>query len=827
DDFKVEFHPRANKAPEFARFEDFKSKQVEAPVSVPKEPWLPFKSRLDFEFSEFCAEAGLNKRQIDSVLKLVQRAAADPTQLHIKTAAEMSAAWERAKPHQPAFEKTVIEVPYNKSTLEFDVHTRSLWKWALAMIRDPTLAQHIVWDAVKQFKFTNGKWMRFWDEPNTADYWWDIQTVLPDGGHPVAYILYADKTRLSSFGTKKGYPIVARLANMSVEIRNGEAYGGGQVVGFLPIVEDEDEEGKLNYTNLKRVVWHEAFWVLLREFKELFPIGHKTRCGDGVERLLYPVILILSADYEEQCMMANIRGTNGLAPCPICLVPRDMQQYLKVPSPHAARNWRDVQEIVEKRMTKEAKEALLQPGGWRPVPNVFWKVPGCDVHRALSFDRLHFYHGGVFSDHLMAQWQSILQDAARDVCSMVNKQFSAMPSWSDFNHFTHVTSVNFADGSKYEDISKVLVPACYNVFSRSEKRWMALMRAIRCYTILDVYSGLVVQTESTLESYAKALLDWADAVMEYQTIFSGKEWNFPKNHLQDHLLRDIKDKGVTRNYNTKISEHMHVLLKAIYQNQTNFKDVEEQLGNFDHILLVVKKIRHHLNLLDEKNGVAPPTRENKPLFTFGHIGLGSDDDPISFAVVEKAHVGHPEYTRFRLRVAEYLQHLRVVGTNGKALSLKGTDTITPLCYIRVDYESMEDWKLATDRLRCSPKFFGRPRYDCVIFKADESGALKFGRLKDVFIIQVAEQKYPIAFIDVYQPVTPSTLDSRLGLCRVRANKRKDHGTAFIHVQSIVRGAMLARDHASAGSAHEDYLVIDIKDGDMILRCQKNFPGWYA
>ncbi len=56
----------------------------------------------------------------------------------------------------------------------------------------------------------------------------------------------------------------------------------------------------MKYTNLKRVVWHEAFWVLLREFKEQFPLGYQTRCGDGVERLLYPVILILSADYEEQ-----------------------------------------------------------------------------------------------------------------------------------------------------------------------------------------------------------------------------------------------------------------------------------------------------------------------------------------------------------------------------------------------------------------------------------------------------------------------------------------------------------------------------------------------
>ena len=63
-----------------------------------------------------------------------------------------------------------------------------------------------------------------------------MQTEFQLGGYPVAYILYADKTRLSSFGSKKGYPIVARLANLSAEIRNGDGYGGGQVVGFLPIV---------------------------------------------------------------------------------------------------------------------------------------------------------------------------------------------------------------------------------------------------------------------------------------------------------------------------------------------------------------------------------------------------------------------------------------------------------------------------------------------------------------------------------------------------------------------------------------------------------------
>ena len=48
--------------------------------------------------------------------------------------------------------------------------------------------------------------------------------------------LYADKTRLSSFGTTQGYPVYARCANLPHEIRNGMGLGGGVIVGWLPIV---------------------------------------------------------------------------------------------------------------------------------------------------------------------------------------------------------------------------------------------------------------------------------------------------------------------------------------------------------------------------------------------------------------------------------------------------------------------------------------------------------------------------------------------------------------------------------------------------------------
>lgn len=64
------------------------------------------------------------------------------------------------------------------------------------------------------------------------------QTQLPKEGKPLYFILYADKSKLSSFGTQKGYPIVARIGNIAVGVRNGSGIGGGRVVGWVPIVCD-------------------------------------------------------------------------------------------------------------------------------------------------------------------------------------------------------------------------------------------------------------------------------------------------------------------------------------------------------------------------------------------------------------------------------------------------------------------------------------------------------------------------------------------------------------------------------------------------------------
>ena len=62
------------------------------------------------------------------------------------------------------------------------------------------------------------------------------QSKLPKNAKPLFLIIYADKSRLSSFGTAKGYSVIARLANLPDFFRNGEGIGGGEIVGWLPIV---------------------------------------------------------------------------------------------------------------------------------------------------------------------------------------------------------------------------------------------------------------------------------------------------------------------------------------------------------------------------------------------------------------------------------------------------------------------------------------------------------------------------------------------------------------------------------------------------------------
>ncbi|KAG2047846.1 hypothetical protein BDR06DRAFT_976428 [Suillus hirtellus] len=254
DDIMCEYHPSSKILPKVHVFHDFKCCSTPLASSAPpnKHPWAPFKLRLEFEFTELVLEACLNNEQTDRLIKLCNQCTSCQEKFTFQTHKDIHDRWDTASYRITGFTKDVISVPYD-------------------------------------------------DELYTTEAFWNIQSQLPDGAKPLAFILYADKTKLSLFGTARGYPVVARLANLPTEIRNSQGIGGGYVVRWLPIVKEEkDHAGKLSWVNFKNAVWHEAFLKILSPLASRSSMGQWFECLDNLQCWFFPLILILSADYEEQ-----------------------------------------------------------------------------------------------------------------------------------------------------------------------------------------------------------------------------------------------------------------------------------------------------------------------------------------------------------------------------------------------------------------------------------------------------------------------------------------------------------------------------------------------
>jgi len=48
---------------------------------------------------------------------------------------------------------------------------------------------------------------------------------------------------------------------------------------------------------------------------------------------------------------------------------------------------------------------------------------GSDIHKALSFDRLHAYHGGLFSDHLLPEVKNLINELGKESAKLLDIQY--------------------------------------------------------------------------------------------------------------------------------------------------------------------------------------------------------------------------------------------------------------------------------------------------------------------------------------------------------------------------------------------------------------------
>ncbi|KAG1874106.1 hypothetical protein C8R48DRAFT_745988 [Suillus tomentosus] len=697
-EFKMMYHPSAGHEPLLQTFEEFSvNSHPEEELPVDEEPWCPFCSRSNFEFAEIALNATLNKSQIDALLALIGRISRGESRVTFSNDNELRKAWEHTAAQVTPFVKHDITVPYKKEQRVYETHALPLWDWALDLLANPLLAPH----------FHNGKeFEHFYNEPWTGDRWRDVQACnlsstnqsrLPSDikAAPFCFILYVDKTRLSSHGTVKGYPVVVHCANLPVGIWNGEGIGGGCVVGWLLIVsEDADEEGKPGFVNLKCIIWHEAFLKLLELVAQHSKSGYSHTCYDKITRWLFPIILILSADYEEQCMMSLIRGHHSKCPCPTFA-------------------FRTVEEAIAAlnvyKVSKAQGEELLKALGL-----------------SISFDRLHAIHLGMWR-HLLEELKKILKALGRDEESRV----ASFPRWRNLNHFSTIIHITFSDGNKMQDLSKQAFYSAVNILNqRTSPEGYKLLRVISSYLQLGSYIGLDVHTSSTLASIDAELLVFDSALKEYiecalnSPIVGLKlDWDFPKAHLWKHATRDIRMKGAVRNYSTRPNEKLHGPLKEAYEHQSNGKDVADQILHVDTRKFTAKMLRAHMDMLDEQHTLAGEGNDDNedpnPVAFEGHIKLGSTQQPIAIQDIEthssqldRAFQGFcKKFSNFiNNSLPTYRYRLE------RWVTIPTNFLICEHHFLKVHYESTVNWKQTTDYLRCTPGFHGQPRYDCALIQ---------------------------------------------------------------------------------------------------------------
>lgn len=99
DHIRVEYHPHSGRTPDILDPEEFKwlsSGDNQPTTPLDDTPWLPFRSREDFEFAELAHTAALNKGQIDRLVKFIKKCEMNPGSFTFEGFQDVESSWKDA-----------------------------------------------------------------------------------------------------------------------------------------------------------------------------------------------------------------------------------------------------------------------------------------------------------------------------------------------------------------------------------------------------------------------------------------------------------------------------------------------------------------------------------------------------------------------------------------------------------------------------------------------------------------------------------------------------------------------------------------------------------
>ncbi|KAI6017981.1 hypothetical protein BKA83DRAFT_4058579 [Pisolithus microcarpus] len=401
---------------------------------------------------------------------------------------------------------------------------------------------------------------RIYDEMWTGNWWWDVQSRLPEGAVVAPVILSSDKTTLSQFsGDKKAWPVYLTIGNISKDVRRQVSSHATVLIGYLPVSKLECFQKKSRSLAGYRL-FHHSMSLLLRPLAEAGRHGREMVCADGYLRRVHPVLAAYIADFPEQCLVA----CNKESRCPRCLVQSNKRGDLEE---WASRSMADTLKTLY-RMRKNKRSRKFDAEGLRAVFDPFWKdLPFTDIFACLTPDILHQLHKGVFHDHLVQWCTSIIGEKEMDA------RFQAMTQYPSLRQFKKgISSVSQWTGTEHKEMERVFVGLLAGAV---DDRVLLVARSLLDFIY---YAQLQRHTDITLAAMEESLKTFHHHKHVLVELGVRQDFNVPKIHSLQHYVTSIRALGSADGYNTEYPERLHIDYAKDGYRASNKRDYVEQMA---------------------------------------------------------------------------------------------------------------------------------------------------------------------------------------------------------------------------------------------------------
>ncbi|KAF8715292.1 hypothetical protein AX14_012641 [Amanita brunnescens Koide BX004] len=561
--------------------------------------YAPFCSKMDWEIARWAKVHGPSSTAVSELLAI--DGLSKKLSLSYKNARELNVIFDSKLPRRPPFQSHSIEIA-GETVM---VYTRNIISCIKALYGDAAFAPHLIFRPERHYEKFGTRRCRLYHDMHTADWWWEIQTILEaskPGATVIPLLVSTDRTQVTLFGNKTAYPLYLTIGNIPKDIRCKPSCYAQIVLAYLPTSYLKHVTNDASRRRMVNNLFHSCLGQILEPIRQAAVEGVLMKDGRGVLRRCHPILASYIADYPEQVLVTGTKTKD----CPKCNISAKKMGDLS-----ATYQLRDIQAILnaltlvnsDPRSFRETCNNLRIKPIFHPF---FERLPYVNIYQAITPDILHQLHQGVLR-HLLS-WLVLAYGA-----SEINARcMRIIPNHHIRIFSSGITGLSRLTGKERDLIGRIILGVIFGARLLNDLDPSRVVRAIRGFLDFLYLARLPIQSSKTLDLLERALQAFHDNINIFVDLGIRKNFNIPKLHACRHYKPSIKLFGSTDNYDTQYTEGLHKTFSKDPYRGTNKKD---ELPQMTALLERQEQVHQHTGYIHWREQGTIQTSKRDPIPT--------------------------------------------------------------------------------------------------------------------------------------------------------------------------------------------------------------------